>query len=108
MSNENVISNETLIIDVEKKDSSALGWIGRITAILLGAFGLLIGSLLCLTIIGILLGFPLMVLSLPVLMTGIGKQRVDCPHCKKKNYVLSTAENLTCPKCRNLTVINWK
>ncbi|MED3649938.1 hypothetical protein [Heyndrickxia sporothermodurans] len=102
------ISNQTLIIDVEKKRSGFAKGFGRIIAYTIGGFGILLASLLCLTIIGIFPGIGLFFMSIGLIYLAKGKQQVACPHCKKKQPVIQTAENFTCPKCRQLTVINWK
>lgn len=102
-----VITNETLVIDVVKKKSSAFKWIGKIIAFVIGGIGLIFSSLLFLTIIGIPIAVGFFFMSLTIFMMGFGKQKVECPHCKKKNFVLQTVENFTCSKCKNLSIINW-
>lgn len=103
-----VISNETLVIEVERKKGSILGGIGRVFAFTFGGFGILISALLFVTIIGIFPAIGLFFMSLGLIYASLGKQAVKCPHCKKRHYVVKTAENMTCSKCRRLTVINWK
>lgn len=101
------ISDETLAIDVVKKKSGMAKGFGKVVAFTVGGFGILCSSLLFLTIIGILPAIGLFFISLGVIYTAIGKQQIACPHCAKKQPVLQTAENFTCAKCRQLTVINW-
>ncbi|MBO0962399.1 hypothetical protein J1P26_22105 [Neobacillus sp. MM2021_6] len=107
MNQSNTISNETLIINIErKKDSTARG-IGKVFAFTFGGLGMFISCLLFLTIIGILPAIGLFFMSLGLIYVAQGKQQVKCPHCKKHQPILKTAENFTCPKCKKLTVINW-
>jgi multisubunit Na+/H+ antiporter MnhG subunit len=98
--------NYSVIQLVKKK--STVGTIGKVVGVTIGVCGIILGSLLCLTIVGILIGFPLMVMSLGVIASAQGFQQVTCPHCKKRQQVLKTAENFTCAKCRQVTVINWE
>lgn len=108
MSKANVISNETLVIEVEKKKSSAFGWIGRIFAILASSVLFLVGFLLCITIIGIIFGYPMIMFAAALFALGLGWYDVKCPHCEKRSSVIVNADNLKCKKCENLTIINWK
>ncbi|MFJ5716512.1 transposase zinc-binding domain-containing protein [Neobacillus sp. NPDC093127] len=66
-----------------------------------------ISGLLFLTIIGIFPAIGLFFTSLGLIYVAQGKEQVACPHCKKKQPVLKSSENFTCPKCQKLTVINW-
>lgn len=103
-----VLTNETLIIDVDKKKSGFASGFGKIFAFTAGGFGIIISSLLFLTIIGIIPAIGLFFMSLGLIYLALGRQQVSCPHCKKKQLILKTAENFTCPKCKRLTVLNWK
>lgn len=94
-------------VDVVKKKTPA-GAVGKFIGVSFGIFGVIIGAALCLTIIGILIGFPLMVASIGLIVGAQGFQQVKCAHCDKRTKVLKTKENFDCPKCRQLTVINWK
>ena len=94
-------------IDVVKKKTPA-GAVGKFIGVAFGIIGVLIGAALCLTIIGILIGFPLMVMSVGLIIGAQGFQQVKCAHCGKRTKVLKTKENFDCPKCRQLTVINWR
>lgn len=108
MAEVSVITNEKLAIEIERKKSGFASGVGRIFAFVIGGFGVLISLLLFATIIGILPGIGLFFMSTGIIYLGLGKQQVACPHCKKKQPVLKTAENFNCPKCKNFTVINWK
>jgi hypothetical protein len=103
-----VIGGETIAIDVEKKRSGFASGAGKLFAFIIGGVGILFGALLTVTIIGALIGLPMMFMSLGIIYLALGKQKVECPHCSKKQPVLQTAENFTCAKCRQLTVINWR
>lgn len=103
-----VLSGETLAIDVQRKKDGAARGIGKFFAFTFGVVGILCSALLFVTIIGILPAIGLFFMSIGLIYVALGKQAVKCPHCKKRQPVLKTAENFTCPKCRKLTVINWK
>jgi hypothetical protein len=102
------ISNETLVIDVVKNRGGFTRGIGKVFAFIIGGFGLLIASALAATIIGIIPALPIFLLSLGIIGLGMGKQHIACPHCKKKRLVMQAAENFTCAKCKNMTVVNWR
>jgi hypothetical protein len=102
-----VISGETLAIDIRRKKDGAARGIGKFFAFLFGGFGIIISCLLFVTIIGILPAIGIFYMSIGLIYVALGKQAVKCPHCQKRQPVLKTAENFTCPKCRRLTVINW-
>jgi hypothetical protein len=102
-----VIGGDTVVLDVEKKRSGFGRGIGKLIAFTFGGLGIFTSALLFLTIIGILPAIGLFFISLGIIYLALGKQQVKCPHCAKKQPVLQTAENFTCPKCRQLTVINW-
>jgi ssDNA-binding Zn-finger/Zn-ribbon topoisomerase 1 len=99
-----VVHSEVNIV----KKKSAAGTFGKFVGMAFGVCGILLGSALCLTIIGALVGFPLMIMSLGLIASAQGFQQVQCPSCGKRAKVLKTAENFDCPKCRQFTVINWK
>jgi len=101
-----VLTGDTIAIDVKKKRSGWAKGTGRLVAYTVGGFGILISCILFVTIIGILPAIGLFFMSLGIIYAAIGKQRVECPHCHKKQPVLQTAENFTCAKCRKLTVLN--
>jgi hypothetical protein len=103
-----IVSEETLSIDIAKKRGGFTKGIGKVIAFTLGGIGILFGVILTATIIGALIGLPMMFVSVGVIYLALGKQQVKCPHCEKKQPVLQTAENFTCAKCRQLTIINWK
>jgi ribosomal protein S27E len=94
-------------IEVVKK-KSVVGTFGKIMGMAVGICGIILGGLLCVTFIGIFFGFPIMMMSLGLIAGSRGFQQVKCPSCGKRDYVLKTAENFNCAKCRQFTVINWK
>jgi hypothetical protein len=103
-----VLSEETLVIDVVRNKSGMGRGVGKFFAYIIGGTGILLSSILFLTIIGIPIAFGLFFLSIGLIYLAQGRQQVACPHCKKKQPVLQTAENMVCPKCRKITVIDWK
>jgi len=108
MAEARIINGETRVIEVERKKGSAMGFVGRMIGFIVGGFGVLISCILFVTIIGILPAIGLFGMSLGIIYAALGKQKVACPHCGKKSPVIKTAENFTCSKCRQLTVIDWK
>jgi hypothetical protein len=102
-----VIDSETVVLTVKRKKSSLAKGFGKLIAFIIGGTGILFSALLFITIIGILPAIGLFFMSLGIIYLGLGKQRVKCPHCQKKQPVVNTAENFSCPKCRKLTVLNW-
>jgi len=100
--------SELSIMEVERKKGSAAGFVGRLFAFTIGGFGILISCLLFVTIIGILPSIGLFGISLGIIYAAMGKQKVACPYCGKKAHVMKHAENLSCSKCRQHTVIDWK
>lgn len=103
---EQVLSVATL--DVVRKKSSLAGRFGRVIAFSMGGFGILLGGLLCLTIIGILPGFFMMMGGMGMIAASLGYQDVKCPACQKKQTVLKTAEDFKCKRCNQPTILNWK
>lgn len=102
-----VVSGDTIAIDVERKKSSFASGFGRVIGFTIGGLGIFLGALLCITIIGALIGFPMMIVSVGIIYMALGKQKLACPHCAKKQPVVKTAMNFTCAKCKQLTVVNW-
>lgn len=103
-----VLPNETLVIEVHRKPSSVLNVIARICSFIIGITGILASCVLFITIIGILPGIGLFVLSAGFIAASVGRQKVECPHCHRNVYVAKHAENFECPKCKRLTIVDWK
>jgi hypothetical protein len=95
-------------LTLTRKKSSFANGLGKLFAFTIGGFGILLSAFLFLTIIGIFPGIGLFFTSLGLIYLALGKQQVSCPHCKKKQPVLKSAENFTCHKCKSLTVLNWE
>jgi hypothetical protein len=80
----------------------------RLLSMLLGGFGLLLSSILFITIIGIIPAIGLGAMSMGLVYVGMNRQPVKCPHCSHgRNYVRNGALNFACRKCRHLMVIDW-
>lgn len=94
-------------IEVAKK-TKFLNGVGRFFAFCIGGFGILTGVLLCITVIGVIPGFFVVVGSLGFLALAMGKQKVSCPHCKKQTIVFQNVEEFHCVRCKNTTIITWK
>ncbi|WP_202822933.1 DUF5362 family protein [Bacillus cereus] len=96
------------IIEVEKKKASKKGIVARTLSFLTGSFFLIIGIILCLTIIGAIAGIPLIIFGLPFIVGSFGFQRVDCPNCNRKQTVKKGIGNFKCHSCNKNTLIEWK
>jgi len=86
---------------------SKTGWIRKLFFFPAAVFGFLIGLILCVTIVGIIPGFFMIVGSSGLFMAGLNYQKVNCPHCKKNKFVISHAEDFKCARCGKATIIEW-
>jgi hypothetical protein len=105
MNEAQTVNFETL--HVKRKTGFTQGF-GRIVAVTLGIFGMLVGAALFVTIIGIIPGFFVMLGGLGFFALAVGKQDVKCPHCKKRQTVLQRAEDFECARCKNTVVLDWE
>ncbi|PDY76963.1 DUF5362 family protein [Bacillus cereus] len=96
------------IIEIEKEKASKKGIVARTLAFLTGAFFIVIGVILCLTIIGAIAGIPLIIFGLPFILGSLGYQRIECPNCKRKTKILKSADHFICHRCQKNTLIEWK
>jgi hypothetical protein len=108
MTKPQVLSDETFVIEVERKKDGWMKGAGRILAYIIGGLGILLGLILMATIIGIFAGLGVIGASMALICGAKGMQKLECPHCKKQQFVYKTNENFTCAKCKKLTVINWR
>jgi predicted RNA-binding Zn-ribbon protein involved in translation (DUF1610 family) len=77
------------------------------TSILLGSFGLFLSVVLGLTLVGLPFAILMGIGSIGFITLGMGGAKFNCPYCGKSNIVSKITESLRCPKCRNLTIIDW-
>ncbi|PHE68520.1 DUF5362 family protein [Bacillus wiedmannii] len=96
------------IIEVEKKKASKKGIIARSLTLLTGSFFILLGIILSITIIGAIVGIPLIIFGLPFVFASLGYQRVECPNCNRKQTVKKGIGNFKCHSCEKNTLIEWK
>ncbi|MDO3374681.1 hypothetical protein QJ529_18615 [Bacillus paranthracis] len=96
------------IIEVEKKKASKTGIIARTLSLLTGAFFIAIGVILCITIIGAIVGIPLIIFGLPFIVGSFGFQRIECPNCSRKQIVKKGSGKFKCQSCNKNTLIEWK
>ncbi|PEQ33366.1 hypothetical protein CN467_21895 [Bacillus cereus] len=96
------------IIEVEKKKASKKGILARLVSLSIGAFLMICGVILCLTIIGAIAGIPLVIAGLPFIVGSLGFQRVECPNCNRKQTVKKGIGNFMCHRCNKNTLIEWK
>lgn len=68
--------------------------------IIIGAFILLTGFLVFLTIIGILPGFGLMIIGYMLMC-----DNVNCPECKTANFVPLATKSFCCKTCKKVFLI---
>lgn len=99
---------ELKTITVNRKKDGLAGVIGRTFSIMIGGCLLLIGSLLFITIIGILPGIGLMMIGILMMAAGVkNTQPVQCPYCKKRRNIQKDSEDFKCLRCEKPTIINW-
>lgn len=99
---------QSFIIEVEKKKSSNVNIFARSTSILLGIGLFIVAVLLSITVIGLLLGIPLLIVSIAFIAAGLGYQQIKCPNCNRKQTVRKGSGNFLCGKCKKNTLIDWK
>jgi DNA-directed RNA polymerase subunit RPC12/RpoP len=92
---------------VKRKRGNAIGALGKVTLISMGATGMFFGALLCLTIIGIIPGILMMFGGFGMIMLAQGRQEVKCPSCKKRNYPTRRADAFDCDRCKSRVLVDW-
>lgn len=95
------------IIEVEKPKFSVAN-IARSTGMLIGLFIVVIGLVMCFTIVlaipglfGILIGLVVMVMNVP-------KAKVACPACNFENKANWGSNSVECERCKTNIPIKWK
>lgn len=68
---------------------------------------LLVAIVLAFTVIGLFISIPLGKTAIEIMKGSAGRTTMSCPYCGRAIVVYNEAENVTCPKCGNLTVIDW-
>lgn len=104
-----LVTDNVYKISVKKRKSRA-GFIGGILRFFLALCGILfvlIGALLCVTIIGIFPGIGMMGVGAGMIAGAFRRQRVKCPACDKQVNVMIGAEDFECPRCKNVTIVDW-
>lgn len=96
--------NSAIVHATKKK---GMGVIGKFFAYTFAACGMILASLLFLTIIGIIPAIPLFFGSLGLIYAVQGRQQLECATCKKKQPVMKSREHFECIKCKNANVIEW-
>jgi len=77
---------------------SLLGW-----TLVIGGF------FLCITLVFLIFGLPMVFIGGFILIFIQSRQEVSCPHCDRKMYPRRKKdENFTCAKCKRLTILEWK
>lgn len=92
----NGTSNSSDLVRIElhkKKDSTIPLILGTVLTVILF---LVFGWIAALIAFIITIGFS------------IKTHRVSCPRCNHKNSVHNNSYNMTCVKCKSLTLIDWK
>ena len=104
-----IVTDNVYKIEAKRKKSKT-GFIGGIIRFLVGLSGvilMLIGGLLCLTIVGIPIGFGAALTGIGMVMVALRRQKIECPACKKVVNVIIDSEDFTCPRCKKVTIIEW-
>ncbi|GGE58732.1 hypothetical protein [Priestia taiwanensis] len=102
-----VMGDESVAVDVQKKHISVTTIIIRILMYIAGACGVVGSWLLFMTIKGIVVAIPLFFLSIKILDLARVKYKLACPHCDTERAVKSNAEHYLCKQCRKITFVNW-
>ncbi len=82
------------------------GFIGFVL-IVIGIIGLIVATGMAFTVIGIPIAIIVGLGALTIMAGGTGGRLFKCPYCSKRIYAANGKENVTCPKCKNLTIIDW-
>ncbi|HEF1855865.1 TPA: hypothetical protein R9Y23_004511 [Bacillus cereus] len=99
---------ETFIIELEKEKIAKSKQVKKSTFRFFGLFGIGISLLLCITIVGIIPGFGLFLISLLFLYGARHKQMAEYPNCNHEQFVYHNTGNFICDKCKKRTVIEWQ
>jgi hypothetical protein len=102
-----VMGEESIVIDVQKKQVTVIALIMRIMMYVAGCCGVVGSWLLFMTIKGIIVAIPLFFLSIKLVDLARVKYKLACPHCEATRSVKSNAEHFLCTKCRKVTFVNW-
>lgn len=102
------MTTELATVTITRQKDGLLGLIARAFSILIGGTLMLIGSLLFITIIGILPGIGVMMIGIAMFAAGIANtQTVICPHCKKRLNVQKDSEDFKCVRCEKAVILRW-
>lgn len=99
--------NSLPTIEVELKKPNPFTFLRKICAICIGLFGILLGIGLCFTIIGIIPAIFIWIGSCAMFAGAFDYYKVECPSCKKRNYVMKKKEDFKCKRCSQPTIIQW-
>ncbi|MFS0562636.1 hypothetical protein AB1K91_18070 [Terribacillus sp. 179-K 1B1 HS] len=81
---------------------------GNIVSFTVGFFGMIIGLICTITIIGAIVGIPIMIGSLAMLAYPfIYEAKIECPNCGKKRYVRKKQDTAHCIRCKVPMQIEW-
>ncbi|MFC7391987.1 DUF5362 family protein [Scopulibacillus cellulosilyticus] len=94
-------------IEVIKKRGNIVGYLGRIVSFLIGIFGILLGALCCLTLIDIIVGYPMILSAMGLIMSAVGYQKVECPACAFRNLIETDFHNFDCERCNTRVLVVW-
>ncbi|MCU5668787.1 DUF5362 family protein [Bacillus cereus] len=75
------------IIEVKRKKGSKMEIVVRTQSFLFGSLFIVCGIILCLTILGAIVGISLIILGLLFIIGSLRFQRLECPSCYKKQSV---------------------
>lgn len=99
---------ETFIMELKKEKATKGEQTKKSIFRFLGLCGIIISLILCITIIGIIPGFGLFLISLLFLYGARYKQITECPNCTNKQFVFHNTGSFVCDKCKKRTVIEWE
>lgn len=95
------------IIEVKIKKGSKMDIVVRTPSFLFGSLFIVCGIILCLTILGAIVGLSLVTLGLLFIIGSLRFQRVECPNCYREQSVKKGFDSFICHRCNKNSLIKW-
>jgi hypothetical protein len=96
------------VINEDQNGLKFVWLLSRAAAGIVGAIGIVMGAMWCVTILGIPIGLMTFHGSKGMFDYAGGKRGAKCPNCKKTNYIHVEQEVFTCRKCSERIGIEWE
>jgi hypothetical protein len=99
---------ETVTVKRSEVKAGAARIVANIGLFTMGLFGMIGGLIVSITIIGLIVGIPIMAGSLAMLAYPfIYEAKIECPNCGKKRYVRKKQDTAHCIRCKVPMQIEW-